>query len=307
MTEREPKDLAASVRQRLLNWSRREQLDFQNVLTRYGIERLLYRLSRSPYRDRFVLKGAMLFVAWEGWSPRPTRDVDLLGRGEASPDARRGIFGAICRLEVEPDGLAFHPETIEVDSIREDQEYGGQRVHLRASLGQARIELQVDVGYGDAVLPAPARITFPVMLDLPAPSVLAYSRETVVAEKYHALVSLGLANSQMKDFHDLWSLARQFSFEGAALTSAIRATFERRQTPLLPEPPLALTAAFYDDPAKLAMWRAFLNRNRLPDSERELGQVAKLLRDFLLPLAEAAQRKQSFGAQWPPGGPWRPA
>src|SRR5258708_3667957 len=189
MTGRQPKDLPASIHQRLLNWSRREKLDFQYTLTRYGIERLLYRLSRSPFRDGFVLKGAMLFVAWEGWSPRPTRDVDLLGRGEHSPDQLRTVFEAICRLEVEPDGLVFYPDTVKVTDIREDQEYGSQRVQFRASLGAARIDVQADIGYGDAVLPAPARITFPALLDFQAPTILAYPRETVVAEKYHALVT----------------------------------------------------------------------------------------------------------------------
>jgi predicted nucleotidyltransferase component of viral defense system len=305
MMQRQPKDLPASVRQRLLNWSRLEKLDFQFALTRYGIERLLYRLSRSPFRERFVLKGAMLFVAWEGWSPRPTRDVDLLGRGEHSPDQLRSVFEAICRLEVEPDGLVFDPNMVKVTDIREDQAYGGQRVQLRASLGSARIDMQVDVGYGDAVLPSPARINFPTLLDLPAPAILAYPREAVVAEKYHALVTLGMANSRMKDFYDLWALARQFAFEGAALTGALRATFERRRTILPAVSPLALTPVFYDDPTRQALWRAFVNRNRLLIPEQGLSPVASLLRDFLLPPAAAASQSQAFDARWPAGGPWQ--
>lgn len=196
MTRRNSKDLAASVRQRLLNWSRHEQLDFQLVLTRYGIERLLYRLSRSSYRDRFVLKGALLFVAWEGWSPRPTRDVDLLGLGEHSAAALQSIIEALCWLEVEPDGMVFDPESIEVTNIRDDQAYGGHRVCLRATLAEARVDIQVDVGYGDAVLPHTDRIIFPVLLELPAPAILAYPREAVVAEKFHALVTLGMANER---------------------------------------------------------------------------------------------------------------
>jgi hypothetical protein len=163
--------------------------------------------------------------------------------------------------------------------------------------------VQVDVGYGDAVLPAPARINFPVLLDLPAPAILAYSREAVVAEKYHALVILGMANSRMKDFYDLWALARQFAFEGTTLTDALRAAFERRRTLLPAEPPMALTPVFYDDPTRQALWRALVNRNRLPIPEQGLGPVASLLRDFLLPQAAASQN-QVFDAHWPAGGPW---
>lgn len=307
MTERQPKDLAASVRQRLLNWGQREQLDFQYVLTRYGIERLLYRLSRSPFSDRFVLKGAMLFVAWEGWSPRPTRDVDLLGRGEHNADQLRSVFEAICRLEVEPDGLVFHPDTVKVADIREDQAYGGQRVQLRASLGLARIDVQVDIGYGDAVLPPPTRLTFPTLLDLPAPTILAYPRETVVAEKYHALVTFGLANSRMKDFYDLWALARRFTFEGATLARAIESTFRRRQTPLPTSEPLALTRDFYGDPIKRAMWQAFLARNRLNASDLQLDQVTELLREFLLPPALAVVQGVAFDQHWSANLSWHPA
>ena len=307
MTERQPKDLAASVRQRLLNWSQRQQLDFQYVLTRYGIERLLYRLSRSPFSDQFVLKGAMLFVAWEGWSPRPTRDVDLLGRGEHNADQLRSVFEALCRLEVEPDGLVFHPDMVKVTDLREDQAYGGQRVQLRASLGLARIDVQVDIGYGDAVLPPPARLTFPTLLDLPAPVILAYPRETVVAEKYHALVTLGLANSRMKDFYDLWALARQFTFEGATLARAIESTFRRRQTPLPTSAPVALTADFYGDPNKRAMWQAFLTRNRLNADGLQLDQVAERLREFLLPPTMAVAQGASFDQHWSADLSWHPA
>jgi len=302
---RGPKDLAASVRQRLLNRSAREAIDFQVILTRYGIERLLYRISRSRYSDRFVLKGAMLFSAWEGWSPRPTRDVDLLSRGENSPAYLKSIFEAICQVEVEPDGVMFDPKTIEIAAIRADQENGGQRVNLTGNLGQARVDVQVDIGFGDAVFPPPVPITFPVLLDLPAPVIMAYSRETVVAEKFHALVTLGMANSRMKDFYDLWLLGRHFAFDGATLAKAIRSTFGRRQTLLSNDVPLALTAGFYDETAKRTMWQAFLTRNRLEVGNKQLEEVIELLREFLLPPARAAAVETMFKQNWPAGGPWK--
>ncbi len=206
------KDLAASVRQRLLQRSTKDGIDFHLTLTRYAIERLLYRLGQSAHRRKFILKGAMLFIAWAGWSPRPTRDVDLLGSGDPDASKLKSIFDALCQLEVEPDGLVFDPRTIKVDDIREEQVYEGKRVRLRATLSEARIDVQIDIGYGDAVFPKPVTIHFPTLLNLPSPNILGYSRESVVAEKLEALVKLGMVNSRMKDFYDLWSLAQQFSF-----------------------------------------------------------------------------------------------
>ena len=303
MKGRETKDLAASVRARLLNRSAREGVDFQLMLTRYGIERLLYRLGQSAYRERFVLKGAMLFIAWEGWSPRPTRDVDFLGRGSPDPAALKTIFESLGLLEVEPDGLVFHPKTITVDGIREDQEYSGQRVRLRATLGEARINLQLDIGYGDAV--TPTTLTFPALLDSPRPHILAYPRESVVAEKLEAMLRLGPINSRMKDFYDLSLLAGQFAFDGAKLASAIGATLRRRQTPIPDDIPLALTDDFYRDPRRQTMWRSFLRKNRLTAAEGDFETVGQVLQNFLLPPLQTFIRGAAFRADWRPGGPWR--
>lgn len=300
----EHKDLAASIRQRLFNRSAQEGNDFQLVLTRYGIERLLYRLSRSPYCDRFMLKGALLFIAWEGWSPRPTRDVDLLGHGEYSAAYLKSAFKTICQVEVVPDGLVFHPETLKVMTIRGEQEYGGHRVRLYATLAQARVDIQIDVGYGDAVFPASQWIDFPSLLNLPAPTILAYPREAVVAEKFHALATLGVANTRMKDFYDLWLLARQFAFDGKTLAGAIQATFQRRQTPLPDELPLALTATFYADHSKQVLWRAFLKRNRLPEVEASLEEAVVFVHKFLWLPTQAIRDGKPFNAFWQAGGPW---
>jgi predicted nucleotidyltransferase component of viral defense system len=230
MTRKNPSNLAASVRQRLMNAARQQGEDFQLVLTRYLIERLLYRLSQSPHAPRFLLKGALLFALWTGRTHRPTRDLDLLGRGEARPEALAEVFRDLCSLDVQPDGVEFAADTIAVEAIREDQEYQGQRVHVEGRLDNARVRLQVDVGFGDAVTPGAEDVRYPTLLEMPAPQLKAYPRETVVAEKLQAMVMLGMANSRMKDFFDLSVLSSEFDFQGAILCKAIGATFKRRGT-----------------------------------------------------------------------------
>jgi predicted nucleotidyltransferase component of viral defense system len=271
-----PRNLAASVRHRLTDLARKQGEDFQLVLTRYVIERLLYRLSRSPYRHEFILKGAMLFRVWTDQIHRPTRDLDLLSRGEPSLEANTQIFRDICGIEVEDDGLTFDPATVTAERIKEDQEYEGVRVGCRAQLGQARIDLQIDVGFGDAVVPRPANVNYPAMLGFPAPVLRAYPRETVVAEKFQAMVMLGIANSRMKDFFDIWTLANAFAFDGTCLCRAIRATFKRRKTVLPTAPPLALTAEYGADMAKVRQWQAFIKKGKLGSSRCHLGAGLRL-------------------------------
>lgn len=298
-------NLAASVRQRLLNIARDRRTDFQLVLIQYAIERLLYRLSRSVHKDRFLLKGAMLFSAWSDQPFRPTRDLDFLGQGDGTVAATERTVKEICRTSVEDDGLEFLGDTIEGDEIREDQEYRGVRLRFEARLAGARIPMQIDVGFGDAVTPSPEIIDYPVLLDLPAPRIRAYPREVVVAEKYQAMVVLGIANSRMKDFFDLWMLASVFDFEGSRVSRAIKATFERRRTLLPSDPPLALTEDFYDNAAKQVQWSAFLRKGRLKMDEKDFRKIVLLLRSFLMPPTVAQVKKQAFGAEWPAGGPWR--
>jgi predicted nucleotidyltransferase component of viral defense system len=300
-----PRNLAASVRHRLTDLARKQGEEFQLVLTRYVIERLLYRLSRSPYRDEFILKGAMLFRVWTTDVHRPTRDLDLLSRGEPSLDALIQVFRDIGALAVEDDGLSFDPATVTAERIKEDQEYEGVRVGCRAQLGQARIDLQIDVGFGDAVVPRPIRVNYPAMLEFAAPVLRAYPRETVVAEKFQAMVMLGIANSRMKDFFDLWTLAKAFEFDGASLWGAIRATFHRRKTALPTAPPLALTAEFGANVAKVRQWEAFVRKGKLDASGITLVQVCAYLHGFLVPATEALVAGTTFEKTWPPGGPWR--
>jgi hypothetical protein len=302
MKREAPKNLAASVRGRLQNLARRQKADFQFVLTRYGLERLLYRLSRSPYRGEFVLKGAMLFELWSKTPHRATRDVDFLGRGDSSAARFESIFRDVCAAEVAADGLEFLSESVRSEEIRREDEYQGLRIRLEARLERAVIRFHVDIGFGDVITPAATEVEYPTLLDFPAPSLLACPKETVVAEKYQALVMLGLANSRMKDFFDLWAISRDCQFDGAILCRAIRATFERRETALPPETPVALSPAFADDRLKTKQWYAFLQRSRL--AEARLGDVLAVLRAFLLPPTSALRDGSPFTVFWPAGGPW---
>jgi len=304
MTEPTNRNVAASVRQRLLNYSRESGQEFQHVLTRYAVERLLYRISQSPLRESLILKGAMLFQVWSGQLHRPTRDLDLLGFGEPSHERFADVFRDVCRLEVEPDGLAFDAESIRIDDIREDAEYDGIRVRLRAMLGQARIGVQVDLGFGDAITPAPVDTEYPTLLEFPAPAIRAYPRETVVAEKLQATVMLGIANSRMKDFYDLWTLSRLFDFQGESLTDAITATFERRQTAIPAGVPFALTDGFATDSAKRTQWKAFVRKGRFADCPEDLLQIVEPLRDFIVPPLAALSAGTRFRKTWPAGGSW---
>ncbi len=239
MTKSTVTNRPASVRQRLLNLSHQRQEDFNLVLSLYAIERLLYRLSQSSYAGQFVLKGAVLFSVWTGKLHRPTRDLDLLGFGDTSDERLSEIFQAICRHDVPPDGMAFDAESISITRILEGQEYGGQRLQLSASLDTARIPLQIDIGFGDAITPGARLTRYPTLLDFPAPELRSYPKETVVAEKLHAIVVHGVVNSRMKDYYDLRLLSRLFDFEGSLLTKAIQATFERRNTPVPVSTPIA--------------------------------------------------------------------
>lgn len=304
MTQQRGPNVAASVRQRLLDQARSKRVDFNLLLTRYGLERFLYRLGCSEYRERFILKGAMLFPLWGVVSYRSTRDVDLLGYGESEIAALVQVFRMICQTEVADDGVIFDPASVQAEDIRDQMEYGGTRIKLNADLAGARIHLQVDIGFGDVVTPAATSADYPTVLDQPAPHVRVYPRETVVAEKFQAMVHLGIANSRMKDFHDLWVIGSQFNFDGETLTSALIRTFERRNTPLPNSLPLALTPEFFLDDQKMRQWKAFLNRAGL-GMQPELSEVAAFIADFVMPLIEKCSRGEAFDGSWQAGGPWQ--
>lgn len=297
-------NLAASVRARLLNRARSDGQTFQAVLMRFAIERLLYRLASSPYADQFVLKGAQLFRLWFDTPHRTTKDLDLAGYGVADQEELARIFQEVCTAEVEPDGVVYHMDSVRVEPIRVEQEYHGNRVHLNCRLEQAKLELQIDIGFGDAIVPPAERVEFPALLDFPAPRMRAYPKEATIAEKLHAMVTFGDRNSRTKDFFDLWTLASGCSFQGERLCQAIAATFSRRGTPVPSEAPVALTDAFAVHPDQLVRWRAFLRRLGAP-TDAEWAEVLSRAREFLLPPCFAAAAEQPFAMTWEPGGPWR--
>jgi predicted nucleotidyltransferase component of viral defense system len=293
------------VRARLLKIARENGEDFQLVLIRFALERMLFRLSKSQYAKDFVLKGAILFQIWSGDSHRPTRDVDLLGYGDPSVDRFTSIFQSLAELDVADDGIRFDASSIQVQTIKEEEEYEGIRVKLNAFIESARIPVQVDVGFGDAITPEPSTIEYPAILEFEAPVISVYPRETVVAEKFQAMVMLGISNSRMKDFYDIWKLAKDFEFKGEILSKAIAATFTRRATEVPKSPPLALTSEFLGDSQKATQWKAFCKKTVLDVNEFELPDVIDELNRFLMPVATAIANRTGFNKDWPKGGPWQ--
>jgi predicted nucleotidyltransferase component of viral defense system len=302
--KRPVQNIAHSVHERLLSLAKSRNEEFQNFLTRYALERLLYRLSLTPHRDRFVLKGAMLFAVWSDEPHRPTQDLDLLGFGSSSISELENLFREICEVAAPEDGLQFQASAVKGRAIREDNIYDGVRLNLKATLGKAVITLQIDVGFGDAPVPAPKLIEYPTTLDLPAAQLHAYRRETVIAEKFNAMVELGLRNTRLKDFYDLWALASSCDFEGEVLSEAIRATFTRRKTPLPTKTPVALTGEFAGEQVKQNQWRAFVRRGKLRAGDAPLEEIVSVLHGFLMPVVEALNAGSPFSRQWRAGGPW---
>ncbi len=257
------RNVAASIRARLKRYADMRQQDFNLTLTRYGLERLLYRLSISPHANRYLLKGALLFSLWFDQPHRPTRDADLLGFGPDDIESAVQAFRQICQIGVN-DGMAFDVASVKGTTIRKEAGYGGVRVDVLATLDGARIALQVDIGFGDAVTPAPELVEYPVLLaGLPAPQLRAYPKYTVVAEKFHAVCLLGMANTRMKDYFDLWVLLTDGGLDAAELRRAVDATFTRRKLAFPNAVPAGLSEAFSQDTGKQKQWSAFLKKNQL--------------------------------------------
>jgi len=297
------RDLGASVRRRLLDRARSQGRPFQELLQYYAMERFLYRLAKSAFADRFALKGALLLTAWRAPLWRPTVDIDLAGRTSNHLGHIRSLFRELCLLETEPDGMEFHPTSLEVSRIKEDAVYEGVRVRFHASLARARIPMQIDIGFGDVIVPRPTVIEYPTLLEFGAPVLAAYPRETVVAEKLEALTVLGLLNSRLKDYFDLWLLARLYPFDGAPLVEAIRATFRHRGT-AIEALPVGLTPAFGSDASKLVQWRAFLRRSRFTEEPVALEELVTAVCAFVSPALSVAATNARFHSAWKPGGPW---
>ncbi|NPV69919.1 MAG: nucleotidyl transferase AbiEii/AbiGii toxin family protein [Firmicutes bacterium] len=297
------KNMAASVHQRLLNKAKQASLPFNELLQRFAVERFLYRLSRSHHADRFILKGALMFYVWRPAASRPTKDIDVLARMDNNIEAIVTAIKDACLQDVIADGMSFHAETVTAARIARDAEYQGVRVRLRTNLGNARLSLQIDIGFGDVVTPAPCRIVYPAILDFPPPELNGYSMESTIAEKFQAMVELGVLNSRMKDFYDVWLLSQKYAFKGEPLSAAIEKTFRNRGTRVLAEPS-AFKDSLADDPYKATQWRAFVRKSRLNDAPETFREVAAILRTFLGPITAALAGNRPFRGSWVAPGPW---
>jgi predicted nucleotidyltransferase component of viral defense system len=299
-------NLPASVHQRLLNRARETHRRFNDLLQHFAMERFLYRLSKSEYADRFVLKGALMLTVWHAPQSRPTMDIDLLGRTDNNIDEIVRLIKDVCRQKVEPDGVTFDAATVTGEQIAEETEYEGVRLRFRGSLGNAAITMQIDVGFGDVVTPPAKLVEYPTLLDFPAPRLRGYSRESAVSEKFHVMTTRGLLISRMKDFFDIWLLSRSFDFDGVALAKAIKATFARRRTEVEPAPEV-LSQSFAEDAGKAAQWRAFLRRSQITDAPQNLTEAVAHLAAFLGPVADAVSEGRPFERRWKAPGPWSSA
>jgi len=297
-------NVAHSVHQRLLNLSRAEGRPFQELLHHFMLERFLYRLGQSTYRDRFVLKGALMLRVWHGVSARATRDIDLLGllsnEQAAVADAIRGV----CQVKVTDDGVEFVADSVTASRITADGVYEGVRITFSGLLGSARTRMQLDVGFGDSVVPGPSRTPYPVRLDFAQSVLLTYSRESAVAEKLSAMLRLGTTNSRMKDYFDIWLLSRESDFDGAILAEAIRRTLHARAMPV-PEAPVGLTSEFAATEGKSAQWQGFVRKSQTENAPTELADVVSAVSAFLSPVLEALASGEKFISAWRAPGGWQ--
>ncbi len=303
MTSSHLRNIAASVHQRILNKSRESARPFNDLLQYYAIERFLYRLSRSSYAGKFILKGALMLMVWEVRAFRSTMDIDMLGKMKNSTDAIIAMVRDVCRQEVEPDGIVFDPDSIRGQIITEDADYEGVRINFRGSLDTARISIQLDVGFGDIVIPSPELMAYPTILDLPAPQIRGYSKESTIAEKFEAMVRRGIMNSRMKDFWDIRLLSRQFDFDGRTLAAAITETFTARHT-VIPSDPVAFTEAFIRDEAKQTQWKAFLRKNLMTGAQDTFEEAINAVSLFLQPVVDGLVNCKSIPARWKAPGAW---
>lgn len=301
-----PHNAAASARDRLLQRAKKESRPFDEVLTYYAIERFLFRLAQTSHVERLVLKGALMLPMWGFSLARATRDIDMLGTTTMTSDEVGAMVRECMQVGVEPDGLEFLPGSIQLSEIRKEERYGGVRATFEARMERTKIHLQLDIGFGDVITPAAIEISYPTLLDQPAPTLSGYPAVTAIAEKLEAIVDLGLGNSRLKDYFDLWRLAGALELDAATLTRAVASTFRRRGTALPAVTPAGLTPAFGGDPTKQRQWSAFIRRIRISDAPT-LATVVEQIAAFLQPVLEAAARSEPWPARWQAGGPWKDA
>jgi len=301
---KEVKNIEASVRGRLQNITRDTKRQFSEVLQYYGMERFLYRLSKSGHHQRFVLKGALMFTVWDVQSRRTTVDIDFLAYADNAIAKIEKIIREVCETKVVPDGVVFDPKSVKGEKIKENADYEGIRVKFRGSLGTARIPMQIDIGFGDTVVPKPKAIDYPVILDFPKPHLVGYPFETVVAEKFEAMIKLGALNSRMKDFYDVWLLVRQFTFNGTTLANAIAQTFKNRKTERPKTIPFFAAEIYSEQSDRNRIWKAFLEKNDLHAPEK-LKEAAAVIENFLQPVVESIIAGKDFESNWKAPGPWK--
>jgi len=299
VSQKNVKNIAASVRQRLLNKAKENFRPFNEILQYYGLERFLYRLSASKYADNFVLKGALLFTVWRQSEIRSTVDIDLLGTTSNEPEAITKVFQDICKVKVEDDGLRFDSSSITAKQIAVDADYQGLRVQLYGYLGTARIRVQVDIGFSDVITPGPETYDFPTILDLPKPKLNCYNKETMIAEKFQAMVKLDILNSRMKDIYDIWILSRRFEFKSVSLKNSIVNTFKRRETEVT-ENITTFTERYYQNDEKLKQWQGFLRKSRVSDVPHGLGDIVGDIKIFLTPVLISILNEDKFEKTWKP-------
>ncbi len=298
------KNITASVHQRLLNKAKESSRPFNELLQHFAIERFIYRLSKSPHADRFILKGALMFSVWCGPASRPTMDIDLLGKIDNRLEVIIAAIKDACVMDVEADGISFNAETVEAGRITEDAEYEGVRVRLHGSLGNARVSLQIDIGFGDVIVPGPSLVEYPALLDYPAPELNGYTMESTVAEKFQAMVKLGVLNSRMKDFYDIWLLSHMFDFSGEILSAAVEKAFENRNTAIT-QSPAVFDPSFGKDGNKKAQWQGFIKKAMLTNAPESFGDVIDAVKVFLEPLVVSFGKRRMFRSTWTAPGPWQ--
>jgi len=304
LRKREIKNLAASVHQRLLNKAKASGRPFNEVLQYYAIERFIYRLSKTPHAKKFILKGALMFNVWQTLHSRPTKDIDLLGKLQNKINLINSAIKDACLQKVEPDGILFHAESISATTIKENTDYEGIRVRLRGNLGTIKLSLQLDIGFGDVVVPQVFKITYPTILDFPPPILYGYSMESTIAEKFHTMAQLNILNSRMKDFFDIWRLSRQFDFKGEILAEALYKTFKIRSTDI-PSQPMKFMEILASEAIKETQWQAFLRKTKTNIPPISFAEVISSIKAFLEPVLTALSQGKDFRKTWKAPGPWR--
>lgn len=299
------KNIQASVRARLQNKAKEAIRPFSELLQYYGMERFLYRFSRSKYADKFVLKGALMFTVWQVPERRTTLDIDFLARYDNQVATIEKVIKDVCDIPVTPDGLVFDSETVKGQKIKEDADYEGVRVRFLGFLERSRIAMQIDLGFGDVIYPKPNVIDYPVILDLPKPHLKGYTTESVVSEKFEAMVKLGLLNSRMKDFYDIWLIMRQFNFNGVSFTEALKRTFRHRKTPLPEHKPLFAEEIYDEKSDRQTLWKAFLKKGDIKHAPEKLRITAREIEEFLIKPLDAIKKEQEFNEEWKASGAWK--